>query len=111
MVDGDTLLLGTGERIRLMGVDTPETKRLNTPVQYFGKEATAFTKRMAEGKRIRGSTSKPTASIDRKDRLNRTLAYVLRTTARCSTRRSSGRDTATRMEFGRLEREAREMCE
>jgi len=27
VVDGDTLLLGTGERVRLIGVDTPETKR------------------------------------------------------------------------------------
>ena len=53
VVDGDTLLLGTGERVRLIGVDTPETKRPNTPVEYFGKEASAFTKRLAEGKRIR----------------------------------------------------------
>jgi micrococcal nuclease len=53
VVDGDTLMLGTGERVRLIGVDTPETKRPNTPVEYFGKEASAFTKRLAEGKRIR----------------------------------------------------------
>jgi len=52
-VDGDTLLLGTGERARLIGVDTPETKCPNTPVEYFGKEASAFTNRLAEGKRIR----------------------------------------------------------
>jgi hypothetical protein len=53
VVDGDTLVLGTGERVRLIGVDTPETKHPNKPVEYFGKKASAFTKRMAEGKRIR----------------------------------------------------------
>jgi endonuclease YncB( thermonuclease family) len=33
VVDGDTLVLGTGERVRLSGVDTPESVRPNTPVQ------------------------------------------------------------------------------
>jgi len=33
VVDGDTLVLQTGERVRLIGVDTPETKRPNTPVE------------------------------------------------------------------------------
>src|SRR5262245_11752452 len=37
VVDGDTLVLQSGERVRLIGVDTPEAKRPNTPVQYFGK--------------------------------------------------------------------------
>ena len=43
-VDGDTLLLASGERVRLIGVDTPETRHPNKPVQYFGKEASAFTR-------------------------------------------------------------------
>jgi len=51
VVDGDTLMLGTGERVRLIGVDTPETKHPNKPVEYFSKEASAFTRRLAEGKR------------------------------------------------------------
>jgi micrococcal nuclease len=42
VVDGDTLLLGTGERVRLIGDDTPESVRPNTPVQRFSKEAAAF---------------------------------------------------------------------
>ncbi len=50
VVDGDTLVLGTGERVRLIGVNTPETKRPNTPVEYFGREATEFTRRLVEGK-------------------------------------------------------------
>jgi len=39
VVDGDTLLLGTDERVRLIGVDTPETKHPNKPVEHFGREA------------------------------------------------------------------------
>jgi micrococcal nuclease len=38
VIDGDTLLLSNGERVRLIGVDTPETKHPQKPVQYFGKE-------------------------------------------------------------------------
>ena len=40
VVDGDTLLLQSGERVRLIGVDTPEIKHPKKPVEYFGKEAT-----------------------------------------------------------------------
>src|SRR5262245_12563409 len=47
VVDGDTLILGNNEWVRLIGVDTPETKHPNKPVERFGKEASAFTKRMA----------------------------------------------------------------
>jgi endonuclease YncB( thermonuclease family) len=49
VIDGDTLLLANGERVRLIGVDTPETKHPQKPVQYFGIEAYQFTKEMAEG--------------------------------------------------------------
>ena len=73
VVDGDTLLLDTGERVRLIGVDTPETKRPNTPVEYFGKEASAFTKRLAEGKRIRLEYDQANAHLGHKDRYGRTF--------------------------------------
>ena len=52
-IDGDTLLLTSGERVRLIGVDTPETKHPQKPVQYFGKEAYLFIKGMVEGKEVR----------------------------------------------------------
>ncbi len=49
VVDGDTIdvdIDGHRERVRLIGIDTPETKKPNTPVQCFGPEATKFTKSM-----------------------------------------------------------------
>ncbi len=71
VIDGDTIELSTGERVRLIGVDTPETKDPRRPVQYFGEEAAAFTKRMVEGKRVRLEYD-----WERKDKYGRTLAYV-----------------------------------
>jgi micrococcal nuclease len=38
VLDGDSLALGTGEPVRLIGVATPETQHPNRPVEYFGKE-------------------------------------------------------------------------
>jgi micrococcal nuclease len=76
VIDGDTLLLRNAERVRLIGVDTPETKHPNKPVEYFGREATAFTKRMVEGKQIRLEYDQANAHLGHKDRYGRTLAYV-----------------------------------
>jgi micrococcal nuclease len=71
VVDGDTLLLTNGEKVRLIGVDTPETKHPKKPVQYFGKEAYLFAKRMVEGKEVRLEYD-----WQRRDKYNRLLAYV-----------------------------------
>lgn len=50
VVDGDTLLLVGGARVRLIGSDTPETVKPDHPAEPFGHEATAFTERfIAEG--------------------------------------------------------------
>jgi micrococcal nuclease len=46
VVDGDTIDVAFGdtlERIRLIGIDTPETKKPNAPVECYGPEASAFT--------------------------------------------------------------------
>ena len=46
VVDGDTIdveIGGRTERVRLIGVDTPETKRPDTPIECYGPEASAFT--------------------------------------------------------------------
>lgn len=39
--DGDTLVLDTGQRVRLAGVDTPEKGSKDTPPQYYAREARA----------------------------------------------------------------------
>ena len=76
VVDGDTLLLQSGERVRLIGVDTPESKHPKKPVEYFGKEASAFTRRVVEEKRVRLEFDQANAARGHKDRYGRTLAYV-----------------------------------
>jgi micrococcal nuclease len=53
VVEGNTIILNKDERVRLIGVDTFETKHHNKPVEYFAKKARAFTKKMVEGKEVR----------------------------------------------------------
>jgi micrococcal nuclease len=72
VVDGDTLVVTGGDRIRLIGVDTPETHHPTRPAQPFGQEAFEFTRRMTEGREV-------VLRFDpgeHKDRYGRTLAYV-----------------------------------
>ncbi len=71
VVDGDTLIVRDVGRVRLIGVDTPESVHPNRPVEFFGREASAFTKRLVAGKRVRLEYDQR-----RTDRYGRTLAYV-----------------------------------
>ncbi len=71
VVDGDTLLLSNKQRVRMIGVDTPESVHPSKPVQYYGKEASAFTKHLTEGKRVRLEQE-----WQPKDNYGRRLAYV-----------------------------------
>jgi len=71
VIDGDTLLLTNDERVRLIGVDTPETKHPEKPVERFGEEAYRFTQRMVEGKEVRLEYDQT-----KRDRYGRILAYV-----------------------------------
>ncbi|KRF32037.1 thermonuclease family protein [Paenibacillus sp. Soil787] len=74
IVDGDTLevtMKGKKEKVRLIGVDTPETKKPNTPVMFYGKEASAYTK-----KRLEKETVELEFDVDKKDQYDRLLAYV-----------------------------------
>ena len=48
VVDGDTIVLFDGEKVRLQGIDTPETVKKDTPVQPWGPEATDYTRQFIE---------------------------------------------------------------
>ena len=55
MIDGDTIHVrfeGKSYTVRLIGVDTPETKHPTKAAQYFGREASTFTKAALEGKTV-----------------------------------------------------------
>jgi len=69
--DGDSLVLENGDRVRLIGVDTPETVHPLLPVQRFGKEAKAFSTKMAEGKDVTLEFGP-----ELRDKYGRLLAYV-----------------------------------
>ncbi len=69
VVDGDTIELTTGERVRYLLVDTPESA--SGAVECFGPEARAENRALVEGRRV--SLSYDTECRDRYDRL---LAYV-----------------------------------
>lgn len=71
VVDGDTLALANGAKVRLIGVDTPETVKPNHPVEPWGPEATQFTEQFVAGGKVRLEFDR-----ERKDHYGRHLAYV-----------------------------------
>jgi micrococcal nuclease len=74
VVDGDTLLLKERQlRVRLQGVDTPETVKENTPVQPWGPEACEYTKAF-----VREAKGRVQVEIDGelRDQHGRHLAFV-----------------------------------
>lgn len=79
VIDGDTLDIEAPDnekpttRIRLIGVDTPETKHPTTGVMYYGPEASAYAQQLAQGQRV--TVLLDTVSEER-DRYGRLLAYV-----------------------------------
>lgn len=78
VVDGDTIDLrlpdGSTDRARLLGVDTPETVKPNTPVQCFGPEASARTKALLPP----GTDVLLQRDTEARDRYGRLLVYVWR---------------------------------
>lgn len=76
VVDGDTIgvdIDGEIRKVRFIGVDTPETKKPRTPIQCFGKEATAFTTKLLAGKNV---ILKGDPSQAKEDKYGRILAYI-----------------------------------
>ncbi|MGH9030672.1 MAG: thermonuclease family protein [Acidimicrobiia bacterium] len=75
VVDGDTIEVARdGERdtVRMLGVDTPETRHPTEPVECFGPEAAVYTAR-----RLTGRTVRLEGDVEARDRYDRRLAYVI----------------------------------
>ena len=76
VVDGDTLdvnISGEVKRLRLIGIDTPETVDPRKPVQCFGKEASNKAKELLIGKSVGLEKDDSQGDLDKYDRL---LRYV-----------------------------------
>ena len=73
VVDGDTLILASGARVRLQGINTPETVKPEAAIEVWGPEASQFAKDFLHraSNRVRLSFS-----LERKDRYDRFLAFV-----------------------------------
>lgn len=74
--DGDTITVnmnGKNESVRMIGIDTPETHRPNSPVQCYGPAASAFTKNLIGSNKVRLESDSQNTNRDRYDRL---LRYV-----------------------------------
>lgn len=74
IIDGDTIevmMNGKEEQIRVLLIDTPETKHPNKPVEKFGPEASAYAEKVLLGKEIQVQEG-----IEERDRYGRLLAYI-----------------------------------
>ncbi|MDI6840059.1 MAG: thermonuclease family protein [bacterium] len=71
VIDGDTILLSNGERVRYIGIDAPETVHPIKGVEYYGIEATEANRRLVENKSV-----KLEFDVQKRDKYGRLLAYV-----------------------------------
>lgn len=74
-IDGDTLEVvidGRRERVRLLGIDTPETKHPTKPVECFGPEAAAFLASLLPP----GTEVRAVRDIEARDRFGRLLLHL-----------------------------------
>jgi micrococcal nuclease len=76
VVDGDTIGVSPNEKVRLIGVDTPETVHPKRAVECFGKDAKEFTRSAVEGKTVRLVFDQVNSARRHKDKYGRILAYV-----------------------------------
>lgn len=77
VVDGDTIVVKTGgieEKVRLIGIDTPETVKPGSPVECYGKAASAMTAELLPV----GTQVLLERDVEARDRYDRLLAYVYR---------------------------------
>lgn len=77
VVDGDTIVVdinGTRERVRLLGIDTPESVAENRPDQCYGAESSAYLKTLLP----EGADITLIRDVEARDQYDRLLAYVVR---------------------------------
>jgi len=77
VVDGDTIVArvdGVEERVRLIGIDAPESVKQDSPVECFGPEASAHLKQLLPG----GASVRLELDQEPRDKYDRLLAYVFR---------------------------------
>ena len=75
VVDGDTIDIAIGgntERVRLIGIDTPETKHPTKGIECFGPEASAYTEQLLP----KGTKLRVERDIEARDKYGRLLLYV-----------------------------------
>ncbi|HUC90361.1 MAG TPA: thermonuclease family protein [Patescibacteria group bacterium] len=75
-VDGDTIAVkmnGKVESVRMIGIDTPETHKPNSPVQCYGQAAASYVKNLIGSSQVRLGADQKSTNRDRYDRL---LRYV-----------------------------------
>jgi len=71
VIDGDTIELTSGDRVRYLGMDTPETVDPRKAVQCFGHQASEENRTLVEGKEVN-----LVADVEDRDMYNRFLRYV-----------------------------------
>ena len=69
--DGDTVKLSNGEKVRYIGIDTPEMNYNNPPAEYFAQEAKEYNAKLVLGKKV-----KLEFDVVKRDKYGRLLAYV-----------------------------------
>jgi micrococcal nuclease len=70
-IDGDTIELESGEKIRYVGMNTPESVHPKKPIECFGHEASAANKKLVEGKYVHLEKD-----VSDTDKYGRFLRYV-----------------------------------
>ena len=77
VIDGDTIILSNGEKVRYIGIDTPESRRRSASGKWhydpepFAEEATEFNKKLVLDKKV-----KLEFDVEKRDKYKRLLAYV-----------------------------------
>ena len=78
VIDGDTVILeieGKTEKVRLFGIDTPETKYPDKPSEHYGQMASLFSRNLLMGEEV---WVEEEAKGPKRDRYNRRVLYLYR---------------------------------